>query len=189
MNDPLLSILIPTVPGRLLKLMPLYDELNSQIDGQRAEILYLGDNRTRSIGLKRNALLQVARGKYVAFCDDDDTVARDYIATLLDMAKVDVDVLTFRQKAKWNDAETEIEFRINHPILAPFRNGCITKRFPWQVCAWRRELAQDCVFTDKNYGEDYDWVCQANELVRTEAHNPKLLHFYTHKDETSLSQR
>jgi glycosyltransferase involved in cell wall biosynthesis len=35
----------------------------------------LFDNRARSIGAKRQALADIARGKYIAFCDDDDDVA------------------------------------------------------------------------------------------------------------------
>ena len=187
--NPLLSILIPTVPERAEKFKRLMDDLDAQARGHKVEILSFCDNKTRSIGAKRNALLQAAEGKYVAFVDDDDDVSPDYVATLVDMAKVDVDVLTFRQLAQWNDATSTIEFRINYPVAAVFRPGCTTKRFPWHCCAWRRELAQECVFTDKDFGEDLDWVNQANELVKTEAYTPKVLHYYTHKDETSLAKR
>jgi len=187
--NPLLSVLIPTVPDRAEKFAALMKCLQNQVEGRPVEILSFCDNKTRSIGMKRNALLQMACGKYVAFCDDDDDVSEDYIATLCDMAKVDVDVLSFKQLAQWNDATSTIEFRINHPIVAIFRSGCTTKRFPWHCCAWRRELAQECVFTDKDFGEDLDWVMQANELVKTEAYNPKVLHYYTHKDSESLAKR
>jgi glycosyltransferase involved in cell wall biosynthesis len=186
--NPLLSILIPTVPERFDQANALFEKISEQNPG-RAEILMMSDNRARSIGLKRNSLLQCARGKYVAFCDDDDNVAPDYMATLCNMAKVDVDVLTFRQEAKWNDAKTTVEFRIHHPLNGIFLAGGVTKRFPWHSCAWRRELAQKCLYTDKDFGEDYDWVLQANELVRTEAYNPKVLHYYTHRDDTSLAKR
>ncbi len=186
---PFLSILIPAVPERSEMCFGLYAELRRQSLKLPVEILCLFDNKTRSIGLKRNALLQIARGKYVAFCDDDDMVSEEYCSILCDMAKVDVDVLCFNQLAKWNGVESTIEFRINHPTNSMFRAGNITKRFPFHVCAWRRELAQQCVFTDKNFGEDYDWVLQAEELVRTEAYSPKTLHFYTHRDEVSLAMR
>ena len=188
--NPLLSILIPTVPERAEQLAKLLAVLTPQTQGRPVEVLVLMDNRTRSIGLKRNALLEIALGKYVAFCDDDDSVSSDYCATLCDMAaKVDVDVLCFNQLARWDDVESTIEFRINHPITGIFRPGGITKRFPFHVCAWRRELAQKCVFTDKMWGEDYDWVLQAEEVAKTEAYSPKTLHFYTHRDEASLAKR
>ena len=43
-------------------------------------------------------------------------VSNDYVATLCDMAAVDVDVLCFQQKAKWNGDESLVEFRLDHPI-------------------------------------------------------------------------
>jgi glycosyltransferase involved in cell wall biosynthesis len=185
--NPLLSILIPTIPERSVELTQLLEVITPQTKGMPCEVLCLLDNRQRSIGLKRNALLDIAIGKYVAFCDDDDMVSEDYVATLCDMAKVDVDVLCFKQMSRWNDLESTIEFRIHYPVNGIFRTGGITKRFPWHVCAWRRSLAQQCIFTDKNFGEDLDWAMQANELAHTEAYSPKVLHFYTHRDHSSTS--
>jgi hypothetical protein len=187
--NPLLSVLIPAVPSRSAQFLALHAEISRQGNGLPIEVLCLFDNQSRSVGLKRQALLDIARGKYVAFCDDDDSISADYCATLCDMAKVDVDVLCFNQLAEWNGLESTIEFRINYPVDGIFLPGNVTKRFPWHVCAWRRELAQQCVFTDKQFGEDRDWVLQAEELVKTEAYTPKTLHFYTHRDQDSLANR
>lgn len=187
--NPLLSILIPTVPERSEELSTLLSVLTPQTVGLPVEILVLMDNRQRSIGLKRNALLEIAHGKYVAYCDDDDSVSDDYCATLCDMARVDVDVLCFNQFARWDDVESTVEFRINHPIRGIFRPSGVTKRFPFHVCAWNRTIAQKCCFTDKNFGEDLDWVLQAEEIARTEAYSPKVLHYYTHREGASLAKR
>ncbi len=184
---PLLSILIPTVLERSQQLAVLMAILAPQAIGRPVEILSFCDNCQRTIGLKRQSLLDISRGKYVAFCDDDDSVADDYIATLCDMAKVEVDVLCFNQLAKWNEHESLVEFRLDFQPGGQFNPSGITQRFPWHVCAWNRKLAQQCVFTDKNWGEDADWVAQAFELAKTEAYNPKTLHFYTHRDDTSLA--
>lgn len=185
--NPILSILIPTVPQRAAELATLLEIISPQTEGRPVEVLSLMDNCRRSIGMKRQALLDIAHGKYVAFCDDDDLVSDDYVATLCDMARVDVDVLCFNQLARWNGTESTVEFRINHEVAGAFIPNGITRRFPWHVCAWRRTLAQQCVFTDKNWGEDADWVAQAFELAQREAYSPKTLHFYTHTDEASLA--
>jgi glycosyltransferase involved in cell wall biosynthesis len=184
---PILSILIPTVPERQALFSRLFDVLKFQTQQLPVEILTLSDNRMRSIGLKRNALLSIARGKYVAFCDDDDMVAENYASTLCDMASFDRDVLCFNQFSDWNGNKSTIEFRIHYPINGIYRTGGITKRFPWHICAWRREVAQQCIFTDRMFGEDVDWVRQAEEIVETEAYSPKILHYYTHSEETSLA--
>lgn len=184
---PILSILIPTVPERFAQAQALQQSILQQVGSLPVEVLSLCDNRMRSVGMKRQALLSISSGKYVAFCDDDDRVSEDYIATLSDMAKADVDVLCFNQSARWNDLQGVVEFRINHQPFAPFVPGGITRRFPWHSCAWRNELAKACVFTDKNWGEDADWVRQAHELAVTEAYSPKTLHFYDHQDGASLA--
>jgi glycosyltransferase involved in cell wall biosynthesis len=177
---PILSVLIPTVPIRAAKTAALIEKLTSQRGHDKAEILWFGDNRMRSIGEKRNALLQAAKGKYVAFCDDDDGVSDFYVETLTSIGERNtVDVISFKQSAIWDGMKSEVVFSI-HNQDERFNPGGITKRFPWHVCAWRRELAQDGVFADKNAGEDAAWVQQMKPLARREAHVPDVLHFYEH---------
>jgi glycosyltransferase involved in cell wall biosynthesis len=188
MNTPILSVLIPTVPERIEQLSILINKLRAQHPGKLAEFLYFGDNRCRTIGAKRNALLQAARGKYVAFCDDDDTVSNDYLPTLLEVGQSqDVDVISFWQDATWNGQKSEVRFSIKNSN-EPFRPGGITNRFPWHSCAWRRELAQSGVFTEKQWGEDLDWLKQMIGQTKREAHIPRVLHYYSHTDIDSLAR-
>jgi glycosyltransferase involved in cell wall biosynthesis len=180
MKRPLLSILIPTVPERFDALQKLVAELTAQNKNKKAEILYFGDNRLRTIGAKRNGLLQAARGHYVAFCDDDDKVSGNYIAAITGVAEKEiVDVISFRQSAIWDGQHSEVHFSIQNRNEA-FKPGEITKRFPWHVCAWRREIAQEGVFKNVNWGEDAVWVAQVAGLARREANIPEILHYYEH---------
>ena len=57
---PLLSILIPTVPERAAKLSRLLASIDATGESSSREVLTLMDNRLRSIGMKRNALLEIA---------------------------------------------------------------------------------------------------------------------------------
>ena len=70
------SVLILSIPSRNESLMAAMKQLQEQADatgqGKAVEILVLLDNRSKSIAEKRNDLLQAARGKYIAFLDDDD---------------------------------------------------------------------------------------------------------------------
>jgi hypothetical protein len=179
MKTPLLSILIPTVPERMAQAAALIASLSWQNNSGLAEILYFGDDRSRTIGAKRNGLLGLARGKYVAFCDDDDGVSGDYISAITTAAEKDASVISFRQTAIWDGYRSEVHFSIKNENEA-FVPGGITNRFPWHVCAWRRDLAQSCVFSEKNWGEDADWVDQVSQLARTEIHIPEVLHHYEH---------
>ena len=72
-----LSILIPSVFDR--DPAPLTKKLLGQIGDKAVEVLVLTDNRKRSTGHKRQALLDMARGAYVTYIDDDDDISFDYI--------------------------------------------------------------------------------------------------------------
>ncbi len=86
--QPLLSVLITSLPERLeAHLLPLWRKLTAQAAATGAptqvELVSLLDNRTRTIGEKREDLVQIARGLYVAFVDDDDDISPDYLPQLL----------------------------------------------------------------------------------------------------------
>ena len=179
-DAPTLSILTPSVPERFADLIRLRVRLAPHLATCRVEWLVLADNRQWSIGEKRDALVQAARGRYVAFVDDDDDVTDDYCADIL--AAIDAhspDVVTFLQASSYNGVLSTIEFRLQgqNAIYAPNR---VTKRAAWHVCAWRRELAKRIHFPATNYGEDWGWAMHLNAIATTEAHIPKILHSYTH---------
>ena len=71
-----LSILILTIPNRKRMFDKLISELNNQFTDEKFipfedyEILIQSDT-DKTIGEKRNELLQRARGEYIAFIDED----------------------------------------------------------------------------------------------------------------------
>ena len=102
------SILISGIPERFHTVQPLlYSLLETQAVGRMSdiELLYLLDNKRRTVGAKRNALLDVARGEFISFIDDDDTVAPDYVRrvhdAILQARRTDrlPDVICFGQRA------------------------------------------------------------------------------------------
>lgn len=181
-----LSILVPTVTTRIDQREKLLAKLCAQAAGKPVEILSLIDNRQRSIGMKRQALLDIARGEYIAFCDDDDDISDDYISSLLAEIEVGADCITFEQHTVWNDAHSHIVFGLNNKD-EELKHGGTTLRGPWHVCAWRREKVAGCLFLDANWGEDFIWSIQARRKVHDATHIPRVLHFYTHTDTASLA--
>ena len=71
----LLSILICTIKSREAYLKELIEELDYQIQFKEVQVLWLGDNKSMSVGAKRNKLLSIADGEWVCFIDDDDLPA------------------------------------------------------------------------------------------------------------------
>ena len=179
-----LSILTPTIPGRESQLAALQAKIESQ--GGSVEHLALCDNRTRSIGAKRQALVDIARGEYIAFVDDDDDIADDYVVELLRAIESNADVITFHQRAWYNDLASIVEFGINHHDQTFVPDG-ITLRAPWHVCAWKREVVEGCQFGESNYGEDLVWCQQARRRIKTGFHIPKILHTYRHDAATTAA--
>lgn len=83
--------------------------------GSRVEILTLTDNKQRSIGAKRQALLNLAQGKYIAFLDDDDVPSHNYIERAVSLQMMGlIDVITFNQYVSINDEMYPLTFKLGH---------------------------------------------------------------------------
>ncbi len=181
-----LSILTPAVPSRLKRLDWLCDKISRLIGNSPVEHLVFLDNKRRSVGLKRDALLRMAKGKYVTFVDDDDDVSDDYVASILGATDKNVDVITFLQQASVDGQRGIIEFKLGHPNegFCPYQDG-IVKRNAWHICAWRRTLAILSKFPDSNYGEDWQFAESLCQIAKTEIHIPEILHYYRHNSKTT----
>lgn len=189
-----LSILTPAIWSRISAAGQLKNKIETQVNdwllkhpaaSSPVEHLVLLDTRTRSVGLKRQGVLDAALGDYIAFVDDDDDIAPDYVEKLLTAIEHEPDVITFEQRAIVNDEEGTCVFGINNRD-EPFIPGTRFNRAPWHVCVWRRDLIKDCVFPDHSYGEDLTWSLQARRRVRTSLHIDKVLHTYRHhRDHTA----
>jgi len=182
----ILSILTPTIPRREKQLQSLQSKIEAQISGQAVEHLILSDNRKRSIGAKRQALVNIARGQYIAFVDDDDDIADGYIQELLAAAASGADVITFLQGATYNGQQSVVDFQLGQGDQ-DFQPGGITNRDAWHVNAWRRSRVAHCQFGESNYGEDLTWCQQARRMAETTVHIPKILHFYRHDAATTAA--
>jgi len=182
----ILSILTPTIPGRENQLAVLAQRINHQIGNQAVEHLILSDNRKRSIGAKRQALIDIARGQYIAFVDDDDDIADGYIQELLAAAASGADVITFLQGATYNGQQSVVDFQLGQGDQ-DFQPGGITNRDAWHVNAWRRSRVAHCQFGESNYGEDLTWCQQARRMAETTVHIQKILHYYRHDVNTTTA--
>ena len=193
--QPLLSILTPAIPERLNKLQRLASLLDPQLRNYPHSVewlTFIDPRGHRTIGQKRDDLVQLARGQFVAFVDDDDFVSEHYVGSLVESiseilaSSEPVDVVTFRQEAIWCGLRSEVRFnlRAGNEAFAP---GGVTQRAAWHICAWRSTLAKRFHFEPSNYGEDWGWARHLNLDARTELHLPALLHTYIHDPATSAA--
>ena len=184
--------MILSIPTRIEKyLMPLYSRMVEQAeDHTDIEILCLIDNKSMTIGEKRQALLDSARGKWVGFMDDDDGISDDYIKTLHEaMTQHPADVISFDQHCSVNGKEFSVNFKMGNPH-EPYIPGAGTlhiRRPPYHMCFWRSEIAKNAKFKPSSYGEDLAWCMEMYPKVRSETHIDKVLHYYKYDDRTSES--
>lgn len=185
----ILSILVPCLKER--EPQPVLAALRQQADGKSVEILTLTDNRELSVGAKRNRLLDLATGTHLAFVDDDDEVAPDYIDSILAglADRPTTDILCFYQLCLL--VETGVKRWCSYSLGFEYEQGVVMdpgvmiptgdewwRGKPAHTMVWRAAIAKSCRFPEKNFGEDVDWVAQACGLARTECHIHKVLYTY-----------
>lgn len=191
MNNPRLSVLVPAIVERVGdKLTVLLDHLQGQAAGRPVEILSFVDNCKRTIGEKRDALVQLSRGDYVIFVDDDDWVANNYVHALLELADVNADVICVTSRCFIDDDPSFlVRFDLHHKDneQAHKVDGVPQDltRPPWHVCAWRGEIARRHHFPATNYGEDWAWAKKCNADAETQARIGQDIHVYRFNSQVS----
>lgn len=183
-----LSVLVCSVAERAGK-TPVIDQLYTQAAGKPVEVIVLTDNRSMSIGVKRNHLVGMATGDYVVFVDDDDTISDEYVQQILKAATAGVDVITFTMEYQYNGQPAWlVEQSLTYPI-----QGCRTpgrvRITPHHTSAVRRSIATQLPFPDSSYGEDRDWAHRLHAVARTEHIVGDTLYFYNDTPKTSVARQ
>lgn len=185
-----LTILIPSVPGRINILLPrLLQTLHQQIDQRNdVEIIVLYDNKKTSLGVKRNNLIKLAQGNFITFIDDDDLVADNYIELIMDKINnyPTADCIVFNSKYYENnqyicECKYGIELEYNHVVSST----ALWTGKPAHTMIWARDIIQSTLFPDINHGEDYDWVALAWPKIKHQVRIDEALYFYYFSTEHS----
>ena len=131
--------------------LALYDRIEAQAKALPVEILLLLDNKQRSIGKKREALVKLAQGQYVAFVDDDDSVHAEYVQSIVHAAESKADVIVFDSVCQINGGPLAL---VRHGLEFENQqyNPAGFTRKPWHIHAWRREFVLPYSFPDVSYG-------------------------------------
>jgi len=195
----LLTIMIPTIISRKDKFFTITEKLMKQIKENDledlVEIIAHFDNKTVGLSYKRTNMLRTAGGKFVASLDDDDDVADDYIMSIVEAIRnnLDADVITFKQHCNCDGKEFYVEPDINNSLTGTNIKGVI-HRYPWIWCAWRKEKVDIFLYNDMgkiNYGEDAFWLKHVRESdrIKKEVKINKILHYYRFSSKSTETQK
>lgn len=181
---PVLSVLICTTSSRkqfLRRLLAesLYPQLNKAV-----EILVLCDAGERSIGMKRNELLDRAAGAYVCFVDDDDTVSPDYVAKLLEALASGPDCCSI-EGVVTTDGRNPVKFvhSLKYDKWGTVSEGSkpVYVRCPNHLNPVRRDIALRVRFPDKSHGEDRDYSLRLRPLLKVEKEIKGPVYYYMYR--------
>lgn len=166
---PLWQILIPTIVTRRHWLKRLMDHLQPQLV-PGVEVVTMEDDGERSIGAKRQQMVNEATARYVCFFDDDDLPSADYVARILPVLTMQdaPDVVGFRLRYFEDGKPKALAVHSYNareiPVTLPNRGMARYERLPNHLNPVRLEIAQALGFRDLNCGEDGDYAKRMSQL-------------------------
>jgi len=179
-----LSILICTVPQR----EEMLNDLLSHLSSQRTSKVQIIWNQEMNIttGEKRNWLINMAKGDYTVFIDDDDWVPEYYVNEILQAIETKPDCVGMRGYMTTNGATREnFEIKLGHPFK--LING-IYLRYPNHISPIKREIAELVKFPHKSNQEDYAWSTEIKNrnLLKTEVFIDRDMYHYRYSTQNKL---
>jgi glycosyltransferase involved in cell wall biosynthesis len=177
-----LSILVPTLEARANLLTRLMSILSPQIT-DAVEVLTELDDGTRSIGEKRNALLDRASGEYICFVDDDDIVSSDYVDRILKATAsrpdcVGMHLLHFVDGKLNGFTYHSIRYRGWHQAVDESTGYMRFYRCPNHLNPVRRKHALKSRFPEVSYGEDRIYSFNLRKHLVTEEYILEPIYYY-----------
>ena len=184
----LLSLLICSLKDRQGYLERLMQILDPQLSGieDKVEVIVELDNGERSIGAKRNALLDKAKGEYLAFIDDDDIISFDYVSKIMSALETKPDTVGIHL-LHFNDGNFAGLTYHSLKYKSWFENQDKTTglmryyRNPNHLNPVKREYALQTRFPEISMGEDKDYSSSILQHLKTEEYIVEPIYYYLHR--------
>ena len=180
-----LSILICTTPEREQMFNKLFAELNKQVIecGGGVEILCDDSPKgTVTIGEKSNRLLRLAKGDYVCRFDSDDWPSSNYVYEILKAINLQPDCIGFQIACNMDGIKSLAASSLKYDWSENI-DGYKYVRSIYHKTPVKREIALQCMFPDKSFGEDYEYSMRLKPLLKNEIFIDKILYNYNFKYE------
>jgi hypothetical protein len=191
-TDMLWTIGILTMPKRkeeLKRLIWLLEYTMPYAYRHRIEIIVNEDNGEKSVGEKRNQILDNAKGEYISFIDDDDLIQSCYLSKICQkLDKGLYDGIGFWGRY-YVSGKPVMDFNHANANNGHFKKDGRQHRPLNHLNPVRTKMARKIRFPDKNFAEDADYCDRllASGLIKEEfVFNEVMYHylFDPHKTET-----
>jgi len=190
----ILSVNICSTHNRYKTFLPrILDQLFGQWEKlpdamkKEVEIVSLIDNRSMTVGEKRNRLTKVSKGQYIVFVDDDDRVSDDYLECLLTGTKAGSDVITFVVSVSLNGGAAKPCY-YSKTYGKDYNSDEAYFRLPNHIMCVKRSLAVMVPFKDVTFGEDADYSIRLKPYIKSEHKIEKTLYYYDWDVQTTEAQ-
>jgi len=160
----------------------LLESLEHQIKGLPVEIL-IDDTEPMNVGMKRNRLLERAKGEYVCFIDDDDMITDIYVPKTLKALETKPDVVELVGFLPKYD----LPFIHNLNCGGHFKKDGIQFRTPNHLNTIKTEIAKQVRYPEISHGEDQDYSHRLwnSGLMKTESLIGERMYIYQFNPATS----
>jgi hypothetical protein len=178
--DPRLTILIPTLPGRAAFFERLVNELFRQMSETGTQFKIAADDAVGiSIGSKRNNMVANVETDYLAFIDDDDRIADNYIELIMSGIATNPDCCSLNGIIT-TDGKYPHQFKHSINYDRFYEEDGVYYRCPNHLNTIRTELARQCPFPDWDRSEDSNYAFQLRDkgLLKVEYKIEPVLYYY-----------
>jgi hypothetical protein len=195
------SILIPTTPDREDFFKRIFKQVHDQAHGfcenkylpygndtsvqiyrhsnAVCELISFCDDKKYSIGYKRNELLRLSQGQYVAFIDDDDEIGPQYFEHAITGISKGVDACGLTGIIT-EDGQNPKKFVHSFLYDHWFEKDGVYYRNNNHLNVVKRSIAIQMKFPETNMGEDHDYSkqLQRSGLIATEYWDQEEIIYY-----------
>ncbi len=184
-----LSILIATVGERTECFMDLVAALATQVPPYKnqIEVLIYWNNFEKPLAEIRQALVEEAKGDYVCFIDDDDSVPPYYCDRIMEALTTSPDYVGWRMQLWWNGEKMKPTYHsIRYPEWSDDAHGYY--RNTSHLNPIKREIALQVPFIGDDGPEDVSWGARVAPLVKTEEYIEDCMYYYHFNQANSIWQ-
>ena len=186
MNQPLLSVMVPTTPDRCSQFSLLWDELNKQADGLPVELFFDDEDKHLSIGLKRDRMYKKANGLFSVQWDSDDWIKNDGIRLIIDAIRSnpEVDCITYYEAVTIDGIRSDSCFSLQYfdwHENPTYPTGFKYARTPFFKTPIKTNLCKQIGVNNIRFGEDHDFAQRIKPLLHEEVHIPEFIYMYNYK--------